>query len=102
MRRLLLAFLLLTIYLVILFPTLRERMDRPHTHLLQNKEWYRLMAYYRIPYATLAATIPNLNSLNPEESYFYIITGKEVPILYFHYFTTFGSHDYIEFYGKQN
>ena len=55
---------------------------------------------YRIPFATLSATIPNLGSLSATSFVMYH-NGQTVPI-FVSSNGTFGSSDFIEFYGKKN
>lgn len=56
--------------------------------------------FYRVPYATLAATIPNVGAINPNNLVLYH-NGQKVPI-YITNTTSLGPSDYIEFYGKKN
>lgn len=55
---------------------------------------------YRIPYSTLAASIPNIQSLNPQTFVMYR-NGVPVPIWTSNE-VSFGTSDYIEFYGRPN
>ena len=55
---------------------------------------------YRIPYSTLNTAIPNVGSLSTSSFVLYH-NGQAVPI-YVSSNSTFGSNDYIEFYGKKN
>lgn len=55
---------------------------------------------YRIPYAVCSTAINNFSSLNPQTLVMYH-NGEAVPI-YVSTNTTFGTNDYIEFYGKMN
>ncbi|MFN8310568.1 MAG: C25 family cysteine peptidase [Chitinophagales bacterium] len=56
--------------------------------------------FYRIPYSTLNAAIPDLNTVNPANVALYH-NGTQEP-LYISTNTIFSSSDYIEFYGRKN
>lgn len=55
---------------------------------------------YRINFATLAAAIPNIASVNPQNLVMYH-NGQAVPI-YVSTNGTLGTNDYIEFFGRRN
>ncbi|NNC96032.1 MAG: hypothetical protein HKN92_10750 [Chitinophagales bacterium] len=55
---------------------------------------------YKIPYSTLSASIPTLNSINGDQFTLYR-NGKQVKI-YVTTNSTLSSSDYIEFYGRKN
>jgi hypothetical protein len=68
-----------------------------------SQQYYKIKVaadgMYRIPFATLS-TIPNIGSLSTSSFVMYH-NGQTVPI-YVSSNSTFGSNDFIEFYGKKN
>ncbi|MFN8276908.1 MAG: C25 family cysteine peptidase [Chitinophagales bacterium] len=56
--------------------------------------------FYRIPYSTLSAAIPNISSVNPANIALYH-NGTQEPI-YLSNTTSLGATDFIEFYGRKN
>src|SRR5258708_6158578 len=98
MKRFLLASLLFAAYIIgYAQPYGNEWIDASRTHY---KIRITANGIYRIPYSTLAANIPNISSLNTKNLILYH-NGEAVP-MYISSNGTFGSTDYIEFYGKRN
>lgn len=98
MKKLLLAISLLAFLKpLVAQPYGNEWIDPSRTHYKIKTETDGI---HRINYSTLAAAIPNLGSLNPQNLVMYH-NGQAVPI-YVSTNTTFGPDDYIEFFGRTN